>query len=145
MRSVTTSLRSNILVQLTRTRHRRYLSIFLVHVLWLTLNRYQSELEHRTSKARFSRTNGRLIPMQLSKIERRQSRIRRIRETTQQPLHQTDVNDNLTDPRAQYNMGKTQNSPVHLPTFLHKNNDDPAIKVSRAVPFSSFFFLLSSH
>jgi hypothetical protein len=77
--------------------------------------------------------------MQLSKIERRQSRIRRIQETTRPPLHQTDVNDNPTDPRAQYNMGKTQNSPVHLPTFLHKNNDDPAIKVVPSL------FLLSSH
>ena len=40
-------------------------------------------------------------------------------------------------------MGKTQNSPVHLPTFLQKNNDDPAIKVSRSVHLSSFFTLAS--
>jgi len=70
--------------------------------------------------------------MQLSKIERRQSRIRRIREKTQQPPLQTDAEDTLTDPKARYNIGKTQNSPVHLPTFLQKNDGDPAIKVSSA-------------
>lgn len=41
---------------------------------------YQSELEHRTSKARYIRTTGRSIPQELLKIERRERRIRMIRE-----------------------------------------------------------------
>jgi hypothetical protein len=34
------------------------------------------------------------------------------------------------DPGVQYNIGKSQKFPVHIPTFLQKNEGDPAIKVS---------------
>ena len=34
------------------------------------------------------------------------------------------------DPGAQYSMGKSQKCPVHIPTFLQKNEGDPAVKVS---------------
>ena len=45
--------------------------------------------------------------------------------------HQTESEEVINNPQAQYNIGKTQNSPVHLPTFLQKNEGDPAIKVNR--------------
>jgi hypothetical protein len=90
----------------------------------------QSELEHRTSKGRFPRTSGRLIPLQLSKIERRQRHIRAIREKLHRPPHQTNQEEVANDPQVQYNIGKTQNAPVHVPTFLQKNDGDPAVKVS---------------
>jgi hypothetical protein len=90
----------------------------------------QGELEHRTSKSRVIRTSGRLIPQQLSKIELRERRIRALREKMRRSPIQTDSDIALNDPRAQYNMGKTQNSPVHLPTFLQKNDGDIAIKVN---------------
>jgi hypothetical protein len=89
----------------------------------------QSELEHRTSKARFLRMNGQSIPLQLSKIERRQRCIRAIRENMGSPT-QTKREDIVDDPHAQYSIGKTQNLPVHIPTFLQKNEGDPAINVS---------------
>ena len=49
---------------------------------------------------------------------------------------------------VQYNMGKSQKCPVHIPTFLQKNEGDPAIKVSSpcmlllvcAKPFDAEFF-----
>lgn len=91
----------------------------------------QVELEHRTSKGRLIRTNGRMIPLQLSRIERRQYLTRTIREKTQPLVAQMDGEVNIpNDPKMRYNMGKAQNSPVHLPTFLKKNSGDPAIKVS---------------
>ena len=34
------------------------------------------------------------------------------------------------DPEVQYNIGRSQKCPVHIPTFLQKNKDDPAINVS---------------
>ena len=34
------------------------------------------------------------------------------------------------DPGVQYNIGKSQKCPVHIPTFLQKNEGDPTIKVS---------------
>src|SRR5882724_5517919 len=96
----------------------------------------QSELEHRTSKARFSRTNGRLIPLQLSKIERRQRHIRAIRENMRR-LPNSEINLDLEgvidDPQLQYNIGKTENAPVHVPTFFQNNDGDPAIKASNIV------------
>jgi hypothetical protein len=58
-----------------------------------------------------------------------------IREKTRSLPCQTDPDDAIHNPQVQYNMGKTQNSPVHLPTFLQKNDGDPAITVS------SFVFL----
>ena len=93
----------------------------------------QSELEHRTSKSRFIRTSGRQIPQQLSKIERRERRIREIREKLHRSRPQGDFEDIDNDPKAQYNMGKSQNSPVHIPSFLAKNSDDPAIAVSSVI------------
>lgn len=100
------------------------------YIALLTVDQHQSELEHRTSKARYVRTTGRSIPRELSKIERRERRIRLIREKMRRSVAPTDLEEIINDPRAQYNMGKTQNSPVHIPTFLQKNDGDPAVKVS---------------
>jgi hypothetical protein len=92
----------------------------------------QLELEHRTSKARFPRTSGRLVPLNLSKIERRERHIRRIREKIwhSTPQVATEHEDIVHNPRAQYNIGKSQNSPVNISIFLQKNDGDPATKVS---------------
>ena len=100
-------------------------------IMLLIIGEHQSELEHRTSKARYLRTPGRSIPKELSKIERRERRIRMIREKMHHSAFQTDQKEEIgNDLRAQYNMGKTQNSPVHVPTFLQKNDGDPAVRVS---------------
>jgi hypothetical protein len=40
-------------------------------------------------------------------------------------------------------MGKTQNSPIHIPTFLQKNDSDPAIKVSIPTSLIPFHVLIS--
>jgi hypothetical protein len=96
--------------------------------------------------------------MQLSKIECRQRRIRAIRERLMRcPTHQTNLEDVVTDTRVHYNIGKTQNSPVHVPTFLWKNDGDPAIKVAsftlfichhcvlKSTPIQNFFQKLRKH
>jgi hypothetical protein len=92
---------------------------------------HQSELEHRKSKARFLRTSGRLIPQQLSRIERQQHHISMIREKlhTSGSSSRIESEDLTCDPGVQYNMGKSQKFPVHIPTFLQKNEGDPAIRV----------------
>jgi hypothetical protein len=41
-----------------------------------------------------------------------------------------DPEDLTHDPGVQYNIGQSQKFPVHIPTFLQKNEGDPAIKVS---------------
>ena len=35
----------------------------------------------------------------------------------------------VIDPKAQYNIGASQKLSVHIPTFLQRNQDDPATKV----------------
>ena len=90
----------------------------------------QSEREHRTAKGRFLRTSGRLIPQQLSRIEQRQRRIRMIREKLNSPSSQIESEDVTLDLGIRYNMGTSQKFPVHIPTFLQRNQGDPAIKAS---------------
>lgn len=102
----------------------------------LILSANQSELEHRMSKARFPRTSGRSFTSQLSKIERRQRLIRRMREDMNDAPGKMDTENLDKDTHVPYNIGKTQNSPVHIPTFLQKNDGDPAIKVRRFLKHS---------
>jgi hypothetical protein len=89
----------------------------------------QAELEHRTPKARYTRTSRKQFVKQLAQIERRQARIRRAREqlarTYRTPPEK--VTSNLEVP---YNMGKSQNNPVNITQFIQANEGDPAIKVS---------------
>jgi hypothetical protein len=67
----------------------------------------------------------------LSKIERRQRRIQTIREKMHRLPRQANLpEDVVNNPRVQYNIGKTENFPVHVPTFLQKNDGDPAIKAN---------------
>jgi hypothetical protein len=104
-----------------------YLALLIIYV-------HQSELEHRTSKARFLRTNGRSVPLQLSKIERRQHWIRSIREKMSH-APRPDPEDIVNNSQVQYNIGRTQKLPVHVPTFLRQNAGDPATKASIITPF----------
>ena len=63
-----------------------------------------------------------------------------IREKMHRSVLQADQEEEIVnDLRVQYNMGKTQNSPVHIPTFLQKNDGDPAVKVSS--PCFSFIYV----
>jgi hypothetical protein len=46
------------------------------------------------------------------------------------PSSEIEPEDVTHDPGVQYNIGKSQKCPVHIPTFLRKNEGDPAIKVN---------------
>jgi hypothetical protein len=76
----------------------------------------------------------------MSRIERRQRLIRVIRERLRAPVNKTNVEAVVNDPGVQYNIGKTQNTPVHVPTFLQKNDGDPAVKASNLI--LSYYFCL---
>ena len=97
----------------------------------LTHETHQSEREHRTSKARFPRTSGRSIPKQLSGIERKQRHIRTIRQNLDGCPPQVEPGPIVTDDFAvQYDVGESEKSSVHIPTFLQRNEGDHAIKVN---------------
>lgn len=44
------------------------------------------------------------------------------------------LDDLVNNPQVQYNIGESQKCPVHVPTFLQQNEDDPAIKVNPPQP-----------
>lgn len=87
----------------------------------------QGELEHRTSKGRFIRTNRKAFVPQLVSIERRQARIRCIR-VRRDALNLTDPVPN--EPDEHHLIGRSQNFPEDLTRFVQANIGDPATTVS---------------
>ena len=88
----------------------------------------QCELEHRTPKARYKRTDRKAFVKQLVQIERRQTRIRRIRSKLHSGRQaQREVVANT--PHEHHHIGLSQNQYEHIGTFLQKNANDPAVKV----------------
>lgn len=80
----------------------------------------------------------------MTQIERRQARIRRIRNQLERdraaqaeeqssvgPL--PDLEAGALDMDARYHIGKTQNNPEQISLFLQKNQRDPVIKVNGTV------------
>ena len=53
-----------------------------------------------------------------------------IRENLDQHPSQIEPDAITNDPRAQYSMGTSEKSSVHIPTFLQRNQGDPAVKVN---------------
>lgn len=103
----------------------------------------QGELEHRTPKSRYGRTSKKQFVQQLTQIERREARIQRIRSKIKSRqsllcppsgsiLHEPEFIPCSGELHTQYHVGKSQNEPVSLPSFLLNNVGDPAIKVSVA-------------
>ena len=93
----------------------------------------QGELEHRVPKSRYIRTSRKFFLGQLTKIERRQARIRRIRQkynsdSGSSPATSEDV---PIVPETHHSIGKTQNLPENIPVFLQNYSNDPAVKVSK--------------
>ncbi|KAF6756915.1 hypothetical protein DFP72DRAFT_1066293 [Ephemerocybe angulata] len=87
----------------------------------------QSERFHRFSKARYRRTNKKNVVHQLSVIQARQARIRKMRKRLASAPEDSPDSTNI-DLSAPYFVGKTQNSPVRLSHFLRVNADDLATK-----------------
>ncbi|KAF6764198.1 hypothetical protein DFP72DRAFT_1059205 [Ephemerocybe angulata] len=97
----------------------------------------QSERFHRFSKARYRRTNKKDVPRQISQIQARQTRIKKLRKRIMsgKGKHDRDIDDE--DPRewtlqdgrpSRYFIGKSQNMPVNLDRFLRINAGDPAMR-----------------
>ena len=90
----------------------------------------QGELEHRSPKSRYTRTDRKSFVKQLMRIERRQARIRRIRATNNPEGQMTNTDEATTaSPEEHHFIGKSQNSPFNIAAHLHENQRDPAIKV----------------
>ncbi|KAG2045967.1 hypothetical protein BDR06DRAFT_1040545 [Suillus hirtellus] len=85
------------------------------------------ELEHRTSKARYCRTDRKDFVKQISSIERREARIHHIRDN-QSPHGAVIDKEVALSPEARFHIGKSQNDPINIPLFLQMHLGDPATK-----------------
>jgi hypothetical protein len=88
----------------------------------------QGELEHRTPKARYRRTDKKDFVRQLARIERREARLRRIRAKLSN-AGQLQEETVAADPQKHHHIGRSQNNYHHIGTFLRNNAADPAVKV----------------
>jgi hypothetical protein len=96
----------------------------------------QGELEHRTPKTNYTRTSKKEYVKQLTRIERRQARIRQIRAQLGGVGLSPNVQEFATRPEAQYHIGTSQNEPKYISFFLQQNAGDPAIKASFQCPLN---------
>jgi len=96
----------------------------------------KGELEHRSPKARYTRTSRKGYLRQITQIERRQTRVRQIRERHRKAEHST---QDASPPNVHHVIGKSQNHPESIPLFLRKYSGDPAVKVMfHAEPVTKF-------
>lgn len=93
------------------------------------------ELEHRSPKSRYRRTSRKDFEKQLGHIERRQARIRRIRQKMSENgkigeilVHEKRL-DSLESSTSDYHIGKTQNYPLDLGVIAQNAYSDPAAQV----------------
>jgi len=92
------------------------------------LHSIQGELEHRSPKARFNRTDKKQFVKQIAQIERRQARLRRIRSRL--PVHVLKQRERVVkSPLEHHHIGRSQNNHEHIGTFLRKHTGDPAVQV----------------
>ena len=92
----------------------------------------QGELEHRTSKARYRRTDGKHFVKQIAGIERCETRIRHIRDSNIPSPLGTNIEEAVAiTPDAHFHIGKSQNSLENIMMFLRKHSEDPAVNVSQ--------------
>ncbi|KAF8074943.1 hypothetical protein FPV67DRAFT_1408331 [Lyophyllum atratum] len=89
------------------------------------------ELEHRTPKARYRRTDRKHYIKGITQIERRQTRIRRIRAKNF-PIRKVPSTEDVSlagpCPEVHHKIGKSENTPEHIGMFIRRNDGDPAIK-----------------
>jgi len=89
----------------------------------------QSELEHHKPKGRFKHTDKKkLFVKQLAQIERRETRLRRIRARLSREgrIHSEVV---ARTPQEHHHIGVSQNYYEHVGGFLRKHAGNPAIRV----------------
>jgi hypothetical protein len=101
----------------------------------------QGELAHRTVKQHYRRTNKINSTSQIAKLERRSTRLQRVREAIQKreltarlhahhiPLSGRDPLPN-TSVEQHHHISDSRNFPLRLMSFVHDPPNDPAKKVA---------------
>lgn len=102
----------------------------------------QGELEHRTGKRRYLRTDRKSFIRQLTQIERRQNRIRRIKNRLQEPRPSEAADSMTCDPRVHHHIGLSEKLNDDIGSYLRLHEGDPAMKV---ILFSADDSLIVEH
>lgn len=97
----------------------------------------QGELEHRTPKARYSRTDRKQFVKQMAQIERRQARIRRIHSRHFPEMKAQTVRSNIM-PDVHHHVGTSEACWENVRLFVQKHSGDPAVKVFHVPPDVNF-------
>lgn len=75
----------------------------------------------------------------MTRIERRETRLHRIRARLQRPIKVKTTNATGSKVlKARYHIGESENVYKHIGTFLQNNAGDPAMKVSSIYPYIQF-------
>ena len=100
----------------------------------ITLFLMQVEFEHHSPKSRYACTDHKSFVEQLTIIECRQAHICHICAMNKLQGQVIDTCKATTiNTEEHYFIGKSQNFPVNIPTFLRENQGDPAIKVRATI------------
>jgi hypothetical protein len=94
-----------------------------------SLNFYKGELEHCMPKGRYRHTDRRRFVRQLTQIERRQARLRRIKQRQQRQAPRSEVNETAFDPKIHHHIGQSEKIYDDFGLYLRNHAKDPAIKV----------------
>ncbi|KAG1832562.1 hypothetical protein F4604DRAFT_1945993 [Suillus subluteus] len=86
------------------------------------------ELEHRTPKSRYRRTDRRDFIHQLAQIERRQTHLRRIKEWQQKWAPDVKSDETASDPQLHHQIGKSEKVFEEFGHYLRSHVRDPATK-----------------
>lgn len=91
----------------------------------------QSERFHRYSKARYKRTNKKDVDRQLSLLQTRSARLRRLRKQQASPSEEDGIQESRRTRNLDksYMVAKSQDRPLGLFDFLRLNSGDAAVKV----------------
>lgn len=89
-------------------------------------------MEHRSPKARYRRTDRKNFVKQLTQIERRQARIRRIKQRNtmhKAPTKPLWPQETAISPEQHHFIGQNENTYEEFGAFIRKHRDDPAVIV----------------
>ena len=92
----------------------------------------QGELEHRRAKSGYKRTSKKNFTKQLAQIERRQSRIKRIRQKLSKEgrlLNRIREDATAKHLDVHHHIGISENQYQDIGSFLRAQAGDPAVKV----------------
>lgn len=97
-------------------------------------------MEHRTPKSRYTRTSRKFFVKQLSQIERRENRLRKLRNKLVTPKGSAVYGDSAIAlcPQSHHHMGKSEDESEHIGEMLKAHSEDPAVMVR---PVSHYVYL----